>query len=103
MARDCDQHDRADVVRSSGQGVVGAEPHSSRSVPFSRPEDFGLRRAQQRDRQHRAPSGAKEIGRPGSAIIRDRAGENRRRRRAEPGEEAELADISGIALGELGD
>ena len=59
--------------------------------------------AQQCNGQYRAPSGAKEISRPRTAEIPDHAGENGRRRRAEPGKEAELADIAGVALGELGD
>jgi hypothetical protein len=97
-----DASDRAGVVRSSGQGVGGAEPRSARSVRWSRSENLGLGRAQQCDGQYRAPTGAEEISRPGSAKIPDHARENGRRRRAEPGKEAEPPDIASVALGELG-
>jgi hypothetical protein len=71
--------------------------------PLSPPENLRFGCAQQCNRQYRAPGGAEQISRPSSAGIPDHTGKNRRRRRAQPGKEAELADIAGITLGELGD
>ena len=96
------QHDRVDVVRDPRPGIASAKPRTARFMPARR-EELRLRRAQQRDGEHPAPSGAEEIGRPGTAEIPDGPAEDRRGRRPEPGEEREPAEISGVALGELGD